>query len=212
MKKVLISLNILFFAMLFLLGCDSSSTTPKNVDTKQQTYNKYKALWDKSGIQSYTFVMERTCFCPIEENTQVKVAQHTLVEAKYIPSNRPYNKEQLSYLKTINQYFNLIQEAIDNKVYKLTVTYDKTYGYPSYIYIDTDKQMVDEEISYTLTHFNQTVDEEPIAVCTQEYAPVCGSVKVQCITAPCESINQTFSNICMLNANSNATYLRDGEC
>lgn len=47
--------------------------------------------------------------------------------------------------------------------------------------------------------------------CTMEYAPVCGSVQVQCITAPCNPIKQTFSNSCMARA-SNATNLTIGEC
>jgi hypothetical protein len=33
--------------------------------------------------------------------------------------------------------------------------------------------------------------------CTMEYAPVCGSVQVQCVTSPCNPIRQTFGNSCM---------------
>lgn len=53
--------------------------------------------------------------------------------------------------------------------------------------------------------------EEWIA-CTMEYAPVCASVAVQCITAPCPAVEQTFGNMCMMNANKLATFLHDGEC
>jgi hypothetical protein len=38
-----------------------------------------------------------------------------------------------------------------------------------------------------------------------EYAPVCAEVQVQCIKAPCHSIQQTFGNKCMMEANSLAT-------
>ena len=55
-------------------------------------------------------------------------------------------------------------------------------------------------------------NNESTAVCTTEYAPVCASVKVQCVTTPCEAVEQTFGNLCELNSNPNATYLRDGEC
>lgn len=44
-----------------------------------------------------------------------------------------------------------------------------------------------------------------------EYAPVCGSVQVQCIKAPCEPVKQTFSNSCMAKA-SGATDIQSGEC
>lgn len=48
-------------------------------------------------------------------------------------------------------------------------------------------------------------------MCTMEYAPVCGSVQVQCITAPCYPVRQTFGNACMANA-AKATDVVTGEC
>lgn len=47
--------------------------------------------------------------------------------------------------------------------------------------------------------------------CTMEYAPVCGSVQVQCIMAPCKPIRETFSNSCMAQARS-ATNITPGAC
>jgi len=54
--------------------------------------------------------------------------------------------------------------------------------------------------------------DKPTSLCTQEYAPVCASVQVECIKAPCNPVEQTFSNLCMMNANKLTTFLHDGEC
>lgn len=54
-------------------------------------------------------------------------------------------------------------------------------------------------------------EEEP-TICTMQYEPVCASVAVQCIKAPCPPIEETFGNTCMMNANKLATFLHDGEC
>jgi len=207
MKPIFMALLVLGF----FSGCDSSPSKPNNVNTLQQTFDRYRSLWIKADIHNYSFVMKRSCFCPMEENTQILVADDILIEAKYIPSNRLYNEEQLSYQKTINQYFDLIQEAIDKNVYKLTVEYNETYGYPEEIFIDIDKQIADEEIGYSITHFNSTTESSETA-CTADYTPVCGTVAIECVRAPCENIEETFSNRCMLNTNPNASYLHDGEC
>jgi putative hemolysin len=53
---------------------------------------------------------------------------------------------------------------------------------------------------------------EESVVCTMEYMPVCASVAVQCVKAPCLPIEQTFSNKCMMNANKLAKFLYKGEC
>lgn len=47
--------------------------------------------------------------------------------------------------------------------------------------------------------------------CTKEYKPVCGEVQVQCITAPCYPVQQTFGNRCEANA-AGATNIQEGTC
>lgn len=44
-----------------------------------------------------------------------------------------------------------------------------------------------------------------------EYAPVCGSIQVQCITTPCNPVKETFSNACVANSRG-ATGIVQGEC
>lgn len=59
--------------------------------------------------------------------------------------------------------------------------------------------------------FSQSNAASNSVACTMEYAPVCGSVQVQCVMAPCNPIRQTFSNSCMAWA-SNATNVTAGAC
>lgn len=51
-----------------------------------------------------------------------------------------------------------------------------------------------------LLGLSQSVSAETPTICTMEYAPVCGSVQVQCIKAPCNPVKQTFGNSCMAKA------------
>jgi len=48
--------------------------------------------------------------------------------------------------------------------------------------------------------------------CNMIYAPVCASVAIQCIKAPCNPVQQTFSNRCVMEQNKLTTFVHDGEC
>lgn len=41
-----------------------------------------------------------------------------------------------------------------------------------------------------------TASQRKVDVCTQDYTPVCATVNIQCIKAPCNPIQETFSNSC----------------
>jgi hypothetical protein len=41
-----------------------------------------------------------------------------------------------------------------------------------------------------------TADQRKVDMCTADYSPVCATVAIQCIKAPCDPIQQTFSNSC----------------
>lgn len=48
-------------------------------------------------------------------------------------------------------------------------------------------------------------------VCIEIYDPVCGQIEVQCITAPCDPVWQTFSNDCFASA-AKAKNIKKGTC
>jgi len=200
MKYIFSSMLTLFL----FISCTESETIIDYPSAEYQHFSENKKLWKSKNIKDYSFVIQKSCFCPQEEKRQITVSDGIISEAKYIPSNTVLDPNQ----EKINGYFNIIQDALDKNAYKVTVTYDGTYGFPSNIAIDYNEQMADEEINYTLTHFIPNNNRN----CDTQYKPVCAKVDILCVTTPCESIEQTFSNTCVMNLNPNTTYLRDGEC
>lgn len=48
--------------------------------------------------------------------------------------------------------------------------------------------------------------------CTMEYRPVCGFTNIQCVTTPCDPIEETFSNGCMACAEGSVDSYIEGSC
>ncbi len=57
-----------------------------------------------------------------------------------------------------------------------------------------------------------TKEQRGMDVCTQVYQPVCGTVNIQCVTEPCDSVEQTFSNPCFACGGSLVESYTSGEC
>jgi len=189
---------LLSFLVLLLSNC--------NTVKESNPFGTNQKRWKKANIQNYHFVVEKSCFCPFEENKHILVQNTSIKEAKYIPSNILIDTTDEP---TIDGYFSMIQNALNDHTHDVKVQYHTRYGFPTKIFIKNNTGITDTAITYTLSHFHTGNGE---IGCTKEYRPVCGKVNVECFTTPCESIEQTFSNRCMLDANPNATYLRDGTC
>ena len=198
-------------SFLLFSACDSNSTIDTPLKDKQTELNQNKTLWKKEKPSNYFFTVRPTCFCPDTKKRLVTIKNNKIENVKYIPSNINLDAKALKQEKAISGYFDFIQDAINKDADNIKVTYNKTYGYPETISIDYNKKVVDEEISYEITHFNKTTSYGTVA-CIESYFPVCGKVELECITAPCQTVEETFSNSCYLNANPLATYLRDGVC
>jgi hypothetical protein len=50
---------------------------------------------------------------------------------------------------TVEQLFAVVSDALDGNAHTVTVEYDDDWGYPRSIYIDYDREMVDDELSIT---------------------------------------------------------------
>jgi hypothetical protein len=57
---------------------------------------------------------------------------------------------------TVRQLFALIREVRAEGAYRLTVEFDPVLGYPSLVSIDYDRDVVDDEVVYTMTDYEAT--------------------------------------------------------
>lgn len=57
-----------------------------------------------------------------------------------------------------------------------------------------------------------TAEQKKADACIEIYAPVCANVQVECITAPCNPVPQTYSNSCFACAENRVISYSDGSC
>ena len=55
-------------------------------------------------------------------------------------------------------------------------------------------------------------EQRDVDACIEIYQPVCGTVIVQCVTTPCDPVQETFSNSCKACTNSLVSSYTNGEC
>ncbi len=55
-------------------------------------------------------------------------------------------------------------------------------------------------------------EQRDVDACIEIYQPVCGTVNVQCVTTPCDPVQETFANSCKACKNSLVSSYTKGEC
>jgi hypothetical protein len=53
----------------------------------------------------------------------------------------------------MNDWFDVLKRAIDQKAERIVVTYDKVFGFPSSVFIDISTMIADEEQGWTISSF-----------------------------------------------------------
>ncbi len=130
-------LTLLFF---LILSCSEEKIEPLN------DFELNKNKWEALAIDSYTCTFQISCYC-IREATLPKTVQ--VVNGKIVKvDGASYDEDEHWGVQTINQLFNLIEQAEKDKVHTLEVDYHPDKGYPTMLYIDQDEMIADEEIGY----------------------------------------------------------------
>ncbi|WP_027329814.1 DUF6174 domain-containing protein [Marinimicrobium agarilyticum] len=134
--------------LMSLSGCGGDGTPTIVLSEEQARLNQNLSRWENADISRYEYEYRRSCYCPDLLKTVVTVQGGEVTEAFYKEDGTYLSDKQLEQLYTTNELFDIVQDAINDRVFSLDVEYDPTLGYPTRIAIDRDEQMVDEEITH----------------------------------------------------------------
>tara|TARA_B100000795_G_scaffold267260_1_gene251763 strand:- start:409 stop:858 length:450 start_codon:yes stop_codon:yes gene_type:complete len=140
------NVSFLFFSgiSLLFLSCKKETTElEKNIEK-----------WHSFKICNYTITRAISCYC-LDKYTIPKSFKIENCVVTHI-DNEPYQDNQLALNKTIDEMFEFINELHTKNTHILEVTYDEKYGFPTYLYVDYDKMIADDETSYSFSKFTPT--------------------------------------------------------
>jgi hypothetical protein len=109
-----------------------------------------RALWDSQGITDYTYTLQRTAFAPPQYTAAVIVVVRggQVISQTYQQTGQPVTPLNTAWWPTIDGLFDILQDAYDRNAEVIQVTYDPTYGFPTWANIDYDTGLGDDEHSF----------------------------------------------------------------
>jgi hypothetical protein len=136
---------IALLLFLLLVSCQKSSEP-----VRQATLDSVVVATD-STAQGYVLEQQRGCFCPDNPGlVRLKVINEEIVEGIVAGSGEPLDEQTLKWYKSIGDLNTFVKKLKQSDPAVLNLKYDTVLGYiyPSYIFVDRDRELADEEIVY----------------------------------------------------------------
>ena len=118
----------------------------------QAALDDARARWATAGGTDYDMTLSVSCFClivPEDPGARVDLEVRNGVVVSAVTENGIVVDPLPSLFRTVEELFDEIQGAIDERAARISVTYHAD-GYPSDLFIDRVSLMADEEIGYTI--------------------------------------------------------------
>jgi hypothetical protein len=113
----------------------------------QQELDTYRHLWDASLMVDYDYTSQVSCFCMPSFTTpkHVEVRAGEIVSTTNMETHG-FSEEFVSLIES----FDNVQVAIDNRYYRIDITFNRALGYPSSYSYDLNPGRADEEKSIVI--------------------------------------------------------------
>ena len=116
---------------------------------------KHRRIWENEVVRDYQYRLQVLCFCPpdVTNPVIVEVKNGVTFSVIYAGTGLPVGNTNFVRYDTIDEMFQVIEDAINQGADEIKVEYNADLGYPTRIDIDFIKMAVDDEITYTISNF-----------------------------------------------------------
>jgi hypothetical protein len=134
-------------AVLAMGGTACGLLEPDPWRVRQAELDVNRSVWEDAAITEYTYELNRLCYCGLAGTLTVTVADHAVVAVTREDGER-IPPQDLHVVETVDDLFDVIQRAIDEKAFRYTVEYHAELGYPTLVDLDPIRNAIDEEVRY----------------------------------------------------------------
>ena len=135
--KIQIGVLLLLFA-----GCKDATSPPLSLDPYER--------WKSYNIHDYTIDQIRSCFCPYGGQTmRITVRSDTISSVKQLSDNSELPASIARAYLTVDSLFATIRTSTKDS---LVITYEATYGYPTFLDINPQTHAVDGGVAFSTSN------------------------------------------------------------
>ena len=146
-------LRTLLVLLPLLSGCVIFSSAHGDL---QEELDSHRTMWDVAGITDYRIQFQRLCLnCSVDflVPVHITVRDGVIEEVTDVDTGQPVDPEIVGTFPTIDQVFDLIQDAIDQDAAQIDVTYDEVLGFPSDADIDLSRSQFNDDVGFEIRDF-----------------------------------------------------------
>ncbi|MCZ6819132.1 MAG: DUF6174 domain-containing protein [Calditrichaeota bacterium] len=134
---------VVFLLMAALCSCEQKVVNPQTESTPSE--------WEALNIDDYEIDQRVNCFCatpPANRFHKITVRDDKIVSAVDLQDGQVLPEKDFAFFKTISELVEFVDSIDRDRVAVYDVRNDSTHGFPTFIYIDFDSRLADEEIGY----------------------------------------------------------------
>jgi uncharacterized protein DUF6174 len=147
--------KLILIVMAFLLAACASANALAGQSEIEQNQEK----WQNANISHYRYQLSISCFCVFTQDMPliIEVQDGKVVSMEYQSGKAidPSLLELFNKYATIDRIFTELEADLNGAADEVMVKYDPTYGFPTEVTIDVEKQATDDELYLTLSNFER---------------------------------------------------------
>jgi hypothetical protein len=131
-----------------LTSCNITGTSARTEQELELARNRQR--WASAGVHDYEFDFQRSCFClpQATEPVRIVVRRDAIVSVVRTSDGQPASTSYTVWPR-VDELFLDVQQRLEQKIERLEVSYDPTYGYPRSIVADIALRAADDEYALT---------------------------------------------------------------